>query len=154
MFKFSFVPGTHVCRRDYLFEFNRTCHSKRQFLVTRSSPVVNFEEIRVFQACTCDQRLNLTQVHLALCASAPTSLFLSYHTVVVCLCAHSQHHVTDSSDRFMAQEQNSAHPFTIFHQLYLYTVLQSTKSLLCPLSKVYRYIRFFLCCVITQHSCP
>ena len=33
------------------------------------------------------------------------------------ICAHSQHHVTDSSDRFMAQEQNSAHPFTIFHQL-------------------------------------
>ena len=23
---------------------------------TRSNPVVNFEEIRVFQACTCDQR--------------------------------------------------------------------------------------------------
>ena len=31
--------------------------------------------------------------------------------------AHSQHHVTDSSDRFMAQEQNSAHPFTLSHQL-------------------------------------
>ena len=50
----------------------------------------------------------------------PASLFLSYHTVVVCLCAHSQHRVTDSSDRFMAQEQNSAHPFTIFHQLFFH----------------------------------
>ena len=58
-----------------------------------------------------------TVAHLALCASAPPSFFLSYHTVVVCLCAHSQHHVTDSSDRFMAQEQNSVHPFIIFHQL-------------------------------------
>ena len=60
---------------------------------THFNPVVNFEEIRVFQACTCDQRFNLTQVpnrsgavaHLALCACAPTSLFLSFHTVVVCL---------------------------------------------------------------------
>ena len=29
--------------------------------------------------------------------------FLSYHTVVVCLCAHPQHRVTDSSDRFTVQ---------------------------------------------------
>ena len=29
LFKFSFLPGTHVCRRDYLLEFNRICHSNR-----------------------------------------------------------------------------------------------------------------------------
>ena len=57
--------------------------------------------------------------HLALCGSAPTSLFLSHHIVVVCLCAHSQHHVTDSSDPFMAQE-TSDHPLTIFHQLFYF----------------------------------
>ena len=35
------------------------------------------------------------------------SLFLSYHTVVVCLCAHSQHHVTDLSDRFRLKNKNA-----------------------------------------------
>ena len=37
--------------------------------------------------------------------------------MVICLCAHSQHHVTDSSDRFMAQEQNSAHQSPYFINL-------------------------------------
>ena len=41
----------------------------------------------------------------------------SSHCGGMSLCALSQHHMTDSSDRFMAQEQNSAHSSTIFHQL-------------------------------------
>ena len=64
----------------------------------------------MFQACalTCRKCLVGAFAHLALRASALSSHFLSHHTVVDCLCAHSQHHVTDSSDRIMAQEQRRA----------------------------------------------
>ena len=53
-----------------------------------------FKHARVVSVLTCRQCLIGTVAHLALCASAPTSFFLSC-TVVVRLC-HSQHHVTDS----------------------------------------------------------
>ena len=65
---------------------------------------------------------NLTQVPDRYCFALGAlrkcaNFFLSYHTVVVCLCAHSQHHVTDSSDRFMAKEKTARIHSPIFIDL-------------------------------------
>ena len=64
---------------------------------------------------------NLTQVPNQYCCALGALRKCAYFLIPVLphcggmSCAHSQHHVTDSSDGFMAQEQNSAHPF--LHQL-------------------------------------
>ena len=80
---------------------------------TRFNPVVGFCDIRVFQACTCDQRIDLTQVRnrycralgaLRKCACFPF-LFLP-HDGGLCanqFCVHPLHIVTDSCDCIMAQ---------------------------------------------------
>ena len=90
----------------------------------RVNLVFTFVEIRVFQACTCSQRSDLTLVPnrcccalgaLRKCARFPFLPCVSPHSG--CPCAHSVDCMTNSLARVMAQEQNSAHPFTFFHQL-------------------------------------
>ena len=80
--------------------------------------------MRVFQPYTCSQRFDLTLVPnrcccakraLCMCARFPFLPCVSPHCG--CPCAHSVDRTTDSRARVMAQEQNSAHPFTMFHQL-------------------------------------
>ena len=84
-----------------LFSVRLTSHQ----LLDTFQFVANFVDIRVFQSCTCDQCFNLTQV---------PNLCWSH---CGCLCAYSVDRMADSRTRVMAQEQNSARPSTIFHQL-------------------------------------
>ena len=110
-------------RVDFTFP---NCFSQTHFASAVRHISIQFSILRkseCFKHALVNSVSDLTQVPGRYCCAlgalrkCANFLFQSYPSVVVCLCAHAQHHVTDSSDRFMAQEQNSAHPFTLSHQL-------------------------------------
>ena len=73
-----------LCRCE---KFEQSCDSEPEgaYSWTSFSPVVNFEENRVLQACTCDQRFNMTQVPGRYCCALGALRKCAYFPLPVCL---------------------------------------------------------------------